>query len=98
MSLKTCIAGAFLALVLAGCGGSKDGKQCITREPCVSDPNCMCWCSQICEYRKKTSEDNPKFVDNDPNGKFCYCKQWDYDNFKDNCVQNKHNVQPAGAQ
>lgn len=71
---------------------------CVSQEACLKDPDCFCWCSQICNWRKKTAEDHPVAIDNDPNGKFCYCKKWDYENFKANCINGEHIPEPAGAQ
>lgn len=71
------------------CGASK--------EACLNDPNCYCWCSQICNWRKKTESDHPVYIANDPYGKFCYCKQWDYDHYEDNCINKKNVKQPPGT-
>jgi len=38
------------------------------------------------------------YVEKDANGKFCYCKQWDLDNYKNNCEMNMKIPQPQGAQ
>ena len=70
---------------------------CASKEACLNDPNCLCWCSQICNWRKKTADDHPFYVENDPYGKFCYCKQWDYDHYKDNCIDGKNIKEPKGA-
>jgi hypothetical protein len=70
---------------------------CPSKEACLNDPECLCWCSQLCGWRKKTPEDHPIYVENDPYGKFCYCKQWDYDYYKDNCIDGKNIPQPKGA-
>ncbi len=66
---------------------------CQTKKGCLNDPNCPCWCSVICEYRDKKDDDRPVFVDNDPNGKFCYCKAWDKENYK----ERQCDVIPAGT-
>ena len=73
------------------------GPPCTTKEACLNDPNCYCWCSQKCGWRKKTAEDHPVYIENDPYGKFCYCKQWDFDYYKDNCINGKNVQQPNGA-
>lgn len=73
-------------------------QPCKSKEACLNDPNCYCWCSQECNWRKKTPSDKPVYIENDPYGKFCYCKQWDYDHYEDNCINNKNVKQPPGAQ
>lgn len=83
--------------VLSGCSGDRTGSACIERDPCLKDKDCLCWCSQLCNFRKKTSQDRPQYVENDSNGKFCYCKQWDIDNYNNNCILKKNVKQPAGA-
>lgn len=70
---------------------------CATKEACLNDPNCHCWCSQSCSWRKKTAEDHPVYIEDDPYGKYCYCKQWDFDHYKDNCIERKNVKQPKGA-
>lgn len=85
-----------LIALLTGCSGEK-GTQCERHDTCINDANCLCWCSQICNFRKKTAEDRPFFVENDPNDKFCYCKQWDRDNYKNNCILHKNIKEPKGA-
>ncbi len=49
---------------------------------CLRDASCKCYCSGICKFRDKNESDKPVWVKNDPNGKFCYCKQWDLDEFE----------------
>ncbi len=70
---------------------------CSSKEECLNDPNCLCWCSQICNWRKKTPEDRPFYVENDPHKKFCYCKQWDYDHYVANCIEGKNIPEPKDA-
>lgn len=86
-----------LALTACGTAEKKNLKPCSSKEACLNDPNCLCWCSQICNFRKKTSDDHPVYIENDPNGKYCYCKQWDYDNYKANCIEHKNIKEPPGA-
>ncbi|HSX26214.1 MAG TPA: hypothetical protein VLE89_04315 [Chlamydiales bacterium] len=69
----------------------------MTNASCLDDPNCLCWCSQLCDYRKKKASDHPTYITDDPNEKFCYCKQWDYDHYEDNCIFNKHLKEPKDA-
>lgn len=83
--------------LLCGCGNQ--GKSpCKTKEACLNNANCRCWCSVKCGYRQKTASDSPVYVEKDANGKFCYCKQWDLDRYQDNCEMNKKIPQPNGAQ
>lgn len=83
---------------LSSCGSSsKERYRCDSKEACLSDPDCLCWCSQICNWRKKTAQDHPVYIKNDPNGKFCYCKQWDFDHYNDNCILNKNVKQAKGS-
>lgn len=85
-------------VALTSCGGDKGQHcRCVTKEECLNEPNCLCWCSQVCNWRKKTAEDHPIYVENDPNGKFCYCKQWDFDYYEDNCILHKGVKQEKGA-
>jgi hypothetical protein len=82
-----------LVVLLYGCSGEK----CQTEESCRNDPNCQCWCSQKCGFRKKDATDHPVYITKDSNGKFCYCKKWDAKNYKNNCELNKHVKEPKGA-
>lgn len=65
---------------------SSDMPICNAQQPC-SDLNndCSCYCSEKCGPRKKMADDITVFVENDPNGIGCYCKQWDLDNYQKNC-------------
>lgn len=60
-----------------------DSSICPTKGQCSDLTNpCKCYCSHECDPRdKKPEEDSPVFVADDPDGKYCYCKQWDLDNF-----------------
>ncbi len=54
---------------------------CPTKKTCLDKGNnCKCWCSHKCGPRDKEADDKPVYDNNDPNGNFCYCKQWDMDN------------------
>ncbi len=85
-----------LVVILSSCSGEKK-QPCCSEETCVKDSDCLCWCSQICNWRKKTSSDNPTYIADDPNGKHCYCKQWDYDHYEDNCILHKGVEEPEGS-
>jgi hypothetical protein len=78
-----------MVALLYGCGGGEK-SHCRTEDACLNDPDCQCWCSQKCGFRKKTASDNPVYIENDPNRKSCYCKQWDLDNYENNCKLNEH--------
>jgi hypothetical protein len=62
------------------------------REACLYDENCLCYCSHICGFREKTSEDNPVYVPNDPYGIFCYCKPWDKEQFQNRGCARKERL------
>jgi|SRR5579872_6694986 len=79
-----------LATLLSSCdGGNQKVSICGDEQTCLNDSNCFCWCSQICNPRKKTALDKPIYIADDLNGKFCYCKQWDFDHYEDNCILHK---------
>lgn len=90
MQLKKNIFLLLATVLVAGCSGSSSNSpSCATNDQCVNDPKCQCWCSVKCGYRKKTSADRPVYITDDPNGKGCYCKQWDLDNYDTRCGSNK---------
>lgn len=64
---------------------------CPTQQNCKNLNNpCKCYCSHKCGPRDKKADDRPIWIENDPEGNFCYCKQWDLDNYKKRCaVKNK---------
>ncbi len=76
----------------------KAPAKCASKEACLNDHNCLCWCSQICGWRKKQVDDRPYYVENDPYGKFCYCKKWDYEHYVANCIEGKGIKEPPGAE
>lgn len=83
--LCLCTLGALTA------GYTMSRKRHKIKNPCTSEKNCtnmknncQCYCSVKCGFRDKTSDDRPVYVQDDPNGKYCYCKQWDLDNYKSN--------------
>lgn len=96
--IKTLLLLLTLAFLTA-CGNHQGKKlpPCVSKEQCLNDPNCLCWCSQVCNWRKKTSSDHPIYIENDPYGKFCYCKQWDFDHYEDNCIHKRNIKQPPNA-
>lgn len=89
----------FVLVVLGACTNNQQNSSgnCKTESACLNDPNCLCWCSVKCGYRKKTNQDSPIYIKNDRNGKFCYCKEWDYEEYKNNCILGKEIEQPKGA-
>jgi hypothetical protein len=44
--------------------------------------SCKCYCAWECDVRDKKPDDKPVYVENDPAGIYCYCKQRDLDNFR----------------
>lgn len=96
MILKSLCCLSMLTVLMVGCDSPR--RHCGTRETCLKDPKCLCWCSQGCGYRKKTNADNPIYIEDDSNGKHCYCKQWDLDYYDANCIQKQKIQQPKGAQ
>lgn len=42
---------------------------------------CQCYCSWKCGPRDKQPDDKPVYVENDPAGIYCYCKQRDLDHY-----------------
>jgi hypothetical protein len=83
------------AVFLSSCGKQ---ETCQDEADCLNNPHCKCWCSQVCGYRKKQENDSPRYIQNDPNGKFCYCKQWDIDLYDENCINGEGVSQPPGAE
>lgn len=66
---------------------------CPTKQTCLDMKNgCKCWCSHKCGPREKEEDDSPVYVNDDKNGNFCYCKQWDLDNV------GRCKVKPKAAQ
>lgn len=75
---------------LSECASKKSKKpRCKTEKSCINDNSCECYCSRKCGFREKEENDQPVYVENDPNGKYCYCKQWDLDNYKENCKNRR---------
>lgn len=65
-------------------------ETCTKKNSCLNLRNkCKCYCSAECKFRNKTLEDRPVYDPNDPEKKYCYCKQWDKDAFKYNCPIKK---------
>ena len=69
---------------------------CPTKEECSIINECKCWCSHKCGPRSKVKDDKPVFIMSDPNGNYCYCNQWDLDNY-DRCKIKDGNGQVAPA-
>lgn len=65
---------------------------CPTKEDCTIINQCKCWCSHKCGPRDKVKDDKPIFLMSDPNGNYCYCNQWDLDNY-DRCKVKDGNGQ-----
>ncbi len=86
-----------VAIACSACGNNSSGTSCKTEKNCLEKENCNCYCSQKCGYRKKMENDHPVYVEKDANKKFCYCKQWDLDNYQSNCIEHKNIQQPLGS-
>lgn len=67
---------------------------CPTKEDCTITNQCKCWCSHKCGPRNKVKDDKPIFLMSDPYGNYCYCNQWDIDNY-DRCKAKEGNQQSA---
>ena len=61
---------------------NSDSELCSAQE-CnrESKGSCQCYCSHKCGPRAWEQDDPGLYVHNDPHGKGCYCKPWDYNNF-----------------
>lgn len=57
---------------------------CHTKATCGGDEACLCYCSVKCGFREKTDEDRPVVKEG-----VCFCKDWDYDNFKNRKCDKK---------
>lgn len=77
-----------LLLVSMSCGmaqgvvdfcGKKSKAVCQDRKSCTK-----CYCAFKCGPRDKKPDDTLIYIENDPNGIFCYCKQRDIDYYKKN--------------
>lgn len=88
MELKRYIV-LLLTLVASDLLYSKETPQrlCGVRKSACQDVRypCQCYCSRKCGPRVKEADDVPVYVPNDPAGHYCYCKQWDLDNFEERC-------------
>lgn len=63
--------------------GSAQKSFCGKNKRACQDLNnsCQCYCSWKCGPRDKQPDDKPIYVENDPAGIYCYCKQRDLDNY-----------------
>lgn len=91
-SLLALLSVGFLAYADAPYKKAND-EICPTKENCSITNECKCWCSHKCGPRDKiTTGDNPDkpvFLMSDPNGNYCYCNQWDIDNYN-RCKVKEH--------
>jgi hypothetical protein len=76
-------------------GAYKEANEviCPTKEDCTVINACKCWCSHKCGPRDKVKDDKPVFLMSDPNGAYCYCNQWDVDNY-DRCKVKENQANP----
>lgn len=70
------------ASLLEGGRRQPEAPICDSEEDCINNDDCQCYCSVKCGFRDKTEDDRPVYIENDPNGKNCYCKEWDHKNYK----------------
>gem|GEM_PF-1948739 len=84
-------------LLLAKKAAAKKENICgKNKKSCLEDKNCLCYCSRKCGPREKQSDDAPVYVENDPNGKYCYCKPWDRDKFEEQmCAKREEKEESA---
>lgn len=80
---------SLLFLLIAACCGTAAavvdfcGKS--SKAVCQDRTNCdKCYCSFKCGPRDKKPDDTLIWIEDDPNGIYCYCKQRDVDYFKKN--------------
>lgn len=85
----------YLLLVCCGlvvCGGAVIGARKkrkaaeVKNELAQDEKSCInaqgaCYCSKKCGPREPNDTDRQVWVENDPNGKRCYCKEWDRKNY-----------------
>ena len=87
MFLKQILFLSILSVSVIAHGGMISQPECSANKKGCQDLNspCQCYCSVKCGPRLKKSDDKPVYVENDPEGHYCYCKQWDLDNYKTKC-------------
>lgn len=93
MIIRNIIVTVLLLASLNVLGANKHKKNtksatCNNRYDCIRNEACQCYCAQKCGFRKKTDDDRPVYVKDDPRGYYCYCKQWDLDNV-DTCEEQE---------
>lgn len=80
---------ALLMLFAVSMNGTLDAREAAKKPFCgknkrgcqdLNNP-CQCYCSWECGPRDKTPDDKPVYVENDPAGIYCYCKQRDLDHY-----------------
>jgi len=52
-------------------------QKCTTQESCLNNPQCQCYCAEKGGFRDKVANDKPVYIEDDPSGVHCYCKEWD---------------------
>lgn len=67
------------------------GYECQFQKDCLDKTNaqCRCFSVQKCNLKIKERDDNPVWVQDDPKGIRCWCKQSDRDRYVDSCVKKK---------
>ena len=69
-------------------------REARTETECKSmNPNYTCYCSRICEWREKHLDPaKPGYDDPVWDGKVCWCKPWDQENFQGRCANKEYNA------
>jgi len=76
---------AFAAIAMLVKSNTETAKvRCTSKEACLNNPNCQCYCSVKCGPRDKKPTDTPTWIKNDPLGHHCYCAERDL-RLKKNC-------------
>lgn len=73
-----------LCIFLLTAGALEASRHCTDQESCEDiNSSCQCYCAEKGDFRKKDPNlDVPYYVEDDPNGIYCYCNKWDYKKYK----------------
>jgi hypothetical protein len=84
----------FLSFVSCALYGKDADTMCSNKQDCKNpDNSCQCFCSGICAPRDKEEKDSPIYVENDPEGHYCYCKPWDMETYYERCADKLNDNQ-----
>lgn len=73
------------------------GKDKVACKNTVKQP-CKCYCSDGCGPRQPKSDDDPQYIEDDPNGNYCYCKPRDVENYEPNQCRVKDAARRSGKE